>query len=186
MSKLTSGVIAAIAAAALLLGAAGTLAVWNDSRQADLGSMSTGHLELTDFKCEPFEYTNGAKVGAKVTDGMVPGDEIKASCDGTLELVGDNIAAEVVLSSTAWETLVRDFYEISESDDHAIRVTAEDRNGNNVNISNLKQTFTESGSHTFGFIFKASFDSNSTNKDLMSIPGGDLDVTATATQIRLQ
>ena len=100
MNKTTKGGLAAVSAAALLLGGAGTLASWSDSAFADGGSITSGYLDLTAGTCDDtWKHTNGPEVGAAVVT-VVPGDVITKSCTFTIDAEGDNLAASPSVPST--------------------------------------------------------------------------------------
>lgn len=83
MNKLTKASIAGAAGVALLLGGAGTFALWNDAASIDAGSISSGTLTI--------DGSTGTWTNAP--DLWVPGDS--ATFDGTLTIgaTGDNLSA---------------------------------------------------------------------------------------------
>jgi alternate signal-mediated exported protein len=103
MKKSTKGALAAGAAAALLLGGAGSLAYWTDDSTVAGGALTSGSMTLTDITCGDWAY-GGADAGTPATPvtAIVPGDEVVKRCTGTLTLVGDHIAATVATSSATW------------------------------------------------------------------------------------
>lgn len=83
MNKLIKGSIAGAAGIALLLGGAGTLAVWNSSTTLDsAGAITAGTLEITG--------TNGGGWDQNL-DLIVPGDTLTYSETLTLSATGDNL-----------------------------------------------------------------------------------------------
>jgi len=87
MNKLVKGSIASAAGIALLLGGAGTLALWNDSSSIADTTVNSGKLTLA----------------TSITDGwdtipalIVPGDTFSYSADLVVTAAGDNL--EAVLS----------------------------------------------------------------------------------------
>ncbi len=94
MNKLVKGSIAGAAGIALLLGGAGTFALWNDSATlTDAGTVASGQLEITDT-------TGGTWVDLKNNNNnpvdisnfkIVPGDHLKYTEDLELVVSGDNL-----------------------------------------------------------------------------------------------
>jgi alternate signal-mediated exported protein len=81
MNKLTKAAIAGAAGIALLLGGAGSLALWNASDDVDAGAITTGTLTLT--------AEDGTWNSAPTT--WVPGDSYTYTTSVTVIASGDNI-----------------------------------------------------------------------------------------------
>lgn len=83
MNKLTKASIAGAAGIALLLGGAGTLALWNDSATIAVGSIDSGTLTIT------------GSTGAWDSEWelWVPGDSATYTGELTIEATGDNLEA---------------------------------------------------------------------------------------------
>lgn len=92
MNKLVKGSIAGAAGIALLLGGAGTLAVWSDGATFDAGTVTSGELDLT---------ANGDGAWDQSIDFIVPGDELTYTESFAISAVGDNLAAEITTNLTA-------------------------------------------------------------------------------------
>lgn len=86
MNKLVKGSIAAAAGIALLMGGAGSLALWNDSATVSAGTVSTGELNLT---------SNADGAWATGIALWVPGDSDTYTETFVIEAAGDNIAATI-------------------------------------------------------------------------------------------
>lgn len=86
MNKLVKGSIAGAAGIALLLGGAGTFALWNDSTTVSAGPIATGKLSLVSD-------LNGA--WATGITNWVPGDSDTYTETFMIDAVGDNIKAEL-------------------------------------------------------------------------------------------
>ena len=99
MKKSTKGVVAAGAAAAILLGGAGTLAYWTAQDTVDAGDITSGSITLTDVVCGADWLEDGVAVAL-----IVPGDTVTKQCTGTLTLVGDHIGATVALDDASVAT----------------------------------------------------------------------------------
>ncbi len=93
MKKSTKGVLASGAAAALLLGGAGTLAFWTATDDVEGGTITAGTLTLTGGDCTGPEYATGAAGAGNPVTLFVPGDKITVSCDFTIGATGDNLSA---------------------------------------------------------------------------------------------
>lgn len=91
MNKLTKASIAGAAAVALLLGGAGTLALWNDTASISGGTITSGTLDIT------------SSTGSWNADPTlwVPGDSFTYT--GTLEIsaTGDNLEAELSVDASS-------------------------------------------------------------------------------------
>ncbi|WP_139978652.1 alternate-type signal peptide domain-containing protein [Nocardioides litoris] len=101
MNKTAKGALAATAAAALLMGGAGSLAFWTDADTVNGGSFTSGDLDITAVGCDAnWVYAPGnAKAGTTVTK-FVPGDKITKNCTFTVTGSGDNLRAAVDLPGT--------------------------------------------------------------------------------------
>lgn len=105
-SKATRSALAAAAAGVLLLGGAGSLAYWNDSKTVTGGAISSGTLSLTqevgqvcsdwtlDVAGGPTAYTPGVTL-------VVPGDVITKTCDYTVNATGEHLAADLTMDATS-------------------------------------------------------------------------------------
>ena len=107
MNKLVKGAVAAAAGIALLMGGAGSLALWNDSVTVNAGSVSSGTLKVTAGTAGSWSPTI-----AKI----VPGDTVTYTQTINLSATGDNLKATVasnigaitnnITGSTATSTFV--------------------------------------------------------------------------------
>ncbi|OFE09179.1 alternate-type signal peptide domain-containing protein [Rhodococcus sp. 1139] len=105
MKKQTKGAIAAAAAGALLLGGAGSLAVWSDSADVSGGGpVTSGALDLSS--CAPvgggWNSLNPTKTAITNISAyrIVTTESIEYTCDVTVTAVGDRLAA-VLTADTA-------------------------------------------------------------------------------------
>lgn len=90
--KMTKGTVAIAAGVTLLLGGAGTYALWETSQPLD-GSVAVGDLDL-----ELGEGTwtlNGAPVPDVERVRIVPGDEVSLDQDLTVTAIGDDLLAQL-------------------------------------------------------------------------------------------
>jgi alternate signal-mediated exported protein len=97
MHKPLKGAVALAAAGLLLLGGAGTYALWSDSVTLDGGSVSSGQLAFADTTAGVWRDVSDGAPGTTITDintfVIVPGDILTYSLSTTLRAQGDNLAA---------------------------------------------------------------------------------------------
>ncbi|KQU56451.1 hypothetical protein ASG84_19950 [Rhodococcus sp. Leaf278] len=99
MNKATKGAVAAGAAAVLLLGGMGSLALWNDSETLGGGTITSGDLRLTLDE----DSVNWQDVSYDVTPvdinidtfRIVPGDTVAYTADFLVEAEGENLTANL-------------------------------------------------------------------------------------------
>lgn len=110
-STLIKGTAAIAVGAALLLGGGGTLAAWNATDDAQAGTIVAGDLnvaastgEWTDRDLNPIDIR---------TYKVVPGDKLTYTQDLTVTLVGDKLAANVVLTNVPTSTFSTDNVTVS-------------------------------------------------------------------------
>lgn len=104
MNKVMKAGIAAGAAGVLLLGGAGTFALWNDSTSVDAGSVSTGHLKLNASAAGAWTDISGADPGVAfnpATDHIVPGDTVKFAQTVTIDADGKNLKGALTVGNLA-------------------------------------------------------------------------------------
>lgn len=107
MNKATKGAIAAGAAGILLLGGAGTFALWEDNATVDPASISTGVLTLD---VAPGEWNDVTDPLAPVTINdissfdIVPRDKITYTTEVTVTAEGNNLEGELKIDQTALTT----------------------------------------------------------------------------------
>lgn len=91
MNKLTKASIAGAAGIALLLGGAGTLAVWSDTEIIPGGTIASGTLEIT------------ASTGSwdDAPDLWVPGDTFTYTGEVEITATGDNLVAQLTIDTSA-------------------------------------------------------------------------------------
>ena len=107
MNKLVKGSIAAAAGIALLMGGAGSLALWSDSVTVNAGTVSSGTLDVSTGTAGSWS-PNLAKI--------VPGDTVVYTQTLNLSATGDNLKASIssnigsitnnITGSTATSTFV--------------------------------------------------------------------------------
>lgn len=106
MKKTTKGALAAGAAAVLLAGGAGTYAAWTASSPTlGAGSITTGHLTVTEKADSTTGWTwqGGVKDGQAVgaNDTIAPGDKVAYSGTYVLGIKGTNLQAKVDVTTPA-------------------------------------------------------------------------------------
>ena len=101
MKKVTKGIVAAGLGAALLVGGAGTMAVWTEDETVGGGAINAGHLNLvtdgTNAGCGDWMLDTGESVPSTYTAGdpLVPGDVLTRDCAYTIEAEGNHLRATV-------------------------------------------------------------------------------------------
>lgn len=105
MKKQTLGIVAGAAGAALLLGG-GTFALWSDSGDVDGGTISSGNLDVEVLNEGTASWVDSSSdrtdVGHSIdlsTFAIVPGDTITGTYGIDLGLEGDNMLANLKLTS---------------------------------------------------------------------------------------
>ena len=110
MNKLVKGSIAGAAGIALLLGGAGTFALWNDSITSNAGTVSSGQLRIADSATPGGGWTDvsssgiiggttlattGTAPNIVVTPKIVPGDKWRYTRQIVLTTTGKNLLADL-------------------------------------------------------------------------------------------
>jgi alternate signal-mediated exported protein len=93
MNKLTKGAIAGAAGIALLLGGAGSFALWNAESTVAGGSITSGTLNMTTVNSAVWTDTTTNKVIDPSTFRIVPGDTITVNQKITITGTGDDLTA---------------------------------------------------------------------------------------------
>jgi len=107
MNKLTKGAIAGGAGIILLMGGAGTFALWNDSATVDGGEIQSGTLTLTangagQWRDASPDVNSGVPVNINpATFLTVPGDVLTYTQSVTVGATGTNLLAEFDYEYTA-------------------------------------------------------------------------------------
>jgi alternate signal-mediated exported protein len=99
MQKSTKGALAAATAGALLLGGAGTLALWSDTDTVPGSGFDAGSLNLTQVGgCNTWNL-DSAEAGGQPFDPavghLVPGDVVTKVCTFTVDAVGTHLRATI-------------------------------------------------------------------------------------------
>lgn len=105
MNKATKGAIAAGAAGILLLGGAGTFALWEDTDSIDPAAISTGVLTLGVGSGTWHDATVGSPVAITniANFDIVPGDTITYTTTATITAEGDNLDGKFTIEKAAFE-----------------------------------------------------------------------------------
>ncbi|WP_265520542.1 alternate-type signal peptide domain-containing protein [Oerskovia flava] len=99
MDKLTKGAVAVGAGVVLLLGGAGTYALWSDSQSvAESGEIASGDLDL-ELGTEGTWTLNGAAVADVTAVRIVPGDVLALTQPITVTAIGDTLQSTLSVSS---------------------------------------------------------------------------------------
>jgi alternate signal-mediated exported protein len=99
MNKLVKGAVAGAAGIALLLGGAGTFALWNDAAAVSGGTVSTGTLSIVSTGTATWADISATNVGgatfAPATQKLVPGDTVTFTQRVTVNATGKNLKANL-------------------------------------------------------------------------------------------
>lgn len=98
MNKLTKAAIAGAAGIALLLGGAGTFAVWNSQATIAGGQITAGNLTVATTNAGVWKDQNGATINL-ATYRIVPGDTLTYTQDITINATGQNLTAALALGA---------------------------------------------------------------------------------------
>ena len=109
MQRLTKAAMATGAAAALLLGGAGTMAYWTGSAtsSAPPATLESGEFTATGDACDA-NWTYVPPAGSNATpqpvnNGIVPGDVVQTNCKFSVTGVGDHVAlAGATVTNPVW------------------------------------------------------------------------------------
>jgi alternate signal-mediated exported protein len=105
MNKTTKGALAGGVGVLLLLGGAGTMAFWSDSKPIPGGAINAGHLRIitdgTNKGCGAWKLDSAEDAPVTYTVGqpLVPGDVLTRDCAFTVQAVGDHLRATVGISA---------------------------------------------------------------------------------------
>lgn len=104
MNKVTKAGISAGIAGLLLLGGAGTYALWQDSKTVDAGTVQTGQLKLTLGAAGTWKDISSDVTGAPTIDPavfkIVPGDTIQFSQGVTILAEGQNLKGQLTIDQS--------------------------------------------------------------------------------------
>lgn len=105
MNKLVTGAIAASAGVALLLGGAGTFALWNDSQTVSGGSISTGTLAIAKVGTPTWSDISATTANGTTfdpsTQKLVPGDKVRLTQQVTISTTGKNLKANLAYDTAS-------------------------------------------------------------------------------------
>jgi alternate signal-mediated exported protein len=155
MNKLVKASVATGAGIALLMGGAGSLALWNDSATVTSGTVSTGELSLT---------SNADGAWDTGITRWVPGDSDTYTETFVIKATGDNIEAEI---SAAYSGATVNGVTSSST----ISVAGETESAPGIYTL-------DAGTYTVTVTVDVSFDATGTaNQNIAAQPLGDVSVT---------
>jgi alternate signal-mediated exported protein len=108
MNKLLKGAVAGAAGIALLLGGAGTFALWNDAATVSGGTIATGTLSIA--KTGTATWTDISPTVASgatfnpATQALVPGDKVQLKQSVVVSTTGKNLKAEFTFNPASITT----------------------------------------------------------------------------------
>lgn len=103
MNKLTSGAIVGTLGITLLLGGAGTFAMWNQSTTAQAGTVASGTLTIANAGTPSWKNVSadapagGTAIANIASYKIVPGDTLEMTQTFTVAASGDNLKATLAL-----------------------------------------------------------------------------------------
>jgi alternate signal-mediated exported protein len=166
VNKFVKGSLAITAGVALLLGGAGTLALWNDTAGINAGTVTSGVLDVTNATPGSWDKTI-----AKI----VPGDTITYTDTLQLTATGDNLKATVV-SNIAGIT--------NNITDAAITSTIVVKDASDDVVAPVAGTYTlGGGNYTVTVTLTVTFPSSVSGQDSQAKTSDFRDVVITVTQV---
>ncbi len=97
MNKLVKGAVATAAGVALLMGGAGTFALWNTSEEVNAGTVEAGTLTIASAPPPEPGKTSRRQQQLRIIDisdwRIVPGDKLEFTQNVTINATGDNLEA---------------------------------------------------------------------------------------------
>lgn len=155
MNKLVKGSVAAATGIVLLMGGAGSLALWNDSADLVGGTVATGELNIV---------SNGDGAWTDNIALWVPGDTDTYTETFTIEAAGDNLSAELEATYSAV----------------AVQGVTADATVTIPGETAVAGVFTLApGTYVATVTVTAEFDATGTDDQNASVPLGDVAVTLT-------
>lgn len=174
MKKVMKAAIAAGAAGALLLGGAGTMALWTANDEIDAGNVETGHLSLTTNADGVWaDVTEGAAttVFEPTTDHLVPGDTVTYSQTVTISADGKNLKGQLgVTGLTGGTVLPEGVTAVPKVDSDAVGVIQDESN---------VITFGEADTYVVPVTITIKFDAASTESMRAPVDLGEMTLTLT-------
>ena len=103
MNKFTKGAIATGAGVVLLLGGAGTFALWNDDAAVNGGTVTSGVLDISAGTTGTWtDVTSGSPVSINIgTFKVVPGDVLEFTQNVQITATGNNLEGELTVDSSS-------------------------------------------------------------------------------------
>ncbi|KQS22574.1 alternate-type signal peptide domain-containing protein [Frigoribacterium sp. Leaf186] len=106
MNKLVTGAVAGAAGIALLLGGAGTFALWNASTEVNASSVASGTLSLTQSSAGSWtDVTNGRSTALTTAQvaayKVVPGSKLQFTQPITIVASGTDLRADLTYDATS-------------------------------------------------------------------------------------
>jgi alternate signal-mediated exported protein len=190
MNKLTKGAIAGAAGIALLMGGAGTFALWNGNASIGGAAVSTGKLTVAaDAAAGTWADASATNTGGTTfnpgTQKIVPGDVITYTKKINVEAVGKNIKAVLAADTTGITTATGVSYDMS-----ATVLTANGGTLTPVSPATNPGSYTyvpgsATGTVSIQVVVTVTFDSATTGTTSQGTTGVDLSaLKVTLTQVR--
>jgi alternate signal-mediated exported protein len=167
MNKATKGAIAAGAAGILLLGGAGTFALWSETAAISAGNVSTGELSLA-LTDTAGVWTHEGGVTPVTVAGIVPGDVVTSTQQAVITASGDNIAGKFEVGTVSGALPIGVTASVTTVE------TEDDLTGTGSLLS-----FATAGEYSVDVVITLTFNTTGTTSQLEAINPDDLTLTLT-------
>ncbi|MDQ0677546.1 alternate signal-mediated exported protein [Arthrobacter pascens] len=164
MNKAIKGAIAAGAAGILLLGGAGTFAVWSDTATVDAGMVSTGQLSLSVAAGSWAEATHGpiADIG---TFQIIPGDSLTYNTTVTVKAEGENLHAELTVPTVLVAPVTNDLGATVAEQDLAVAMVIDSESVDGIEVEGNSVSFDAATTYTIPVTITVDFTDVAVNID---------------------
>ena len=183
MNKAMKGAIAAGAAGILLLGGAGTFAVWSDSRNVTADAVNTGVLSLDVNPDGDAKWAETADLATEISPAtfeIVPGDSLTYTATVAVTATGDNLTGELKIDEASFNTA----FDALSGEHVTATVAHAAADGAGVHVDDLNEnriTFDESATpYTFDVTIRIDF-----NAAAAELEDQDLDLNLPALALTL-
>lgn len=153
MSRIVAGTIAGAVGLVLLLGGAGTFALWNSSTGAEAGTISSGTLTLAPLTGSAGAWTdttNGRNTGTTAANIlMVPGNSYSYTRQFSVKATGTDLKAQLTYD----EASIKGTAELIQATTRSLDVSSSAANITRVGSSNTFTVTPAAGTSTVTVVF---------------------------------
>lgn len=189
MKTAIKAALAVTAGGVLLLGGAGSLAYWNDTRDVQPNTtLTSGTLKLGAPTCGNWEI-NGVSTADPAAMRIVPGDNLTRVCEFQISVTGDYLEAQLTATApTMDDSFLEDELAFTVTYERDTDVVNDDTNETTIDPVGSPVTFTSSDDgHYLRAFFEVDFPFNATPTALDNDSNGGVTaqlnaITVTATQ----